>query len=112
MKMLYSRCAGLDVHKKNVCACIRISEGQQTSQEMRTFGTFTEDLEGLRDWLQEHKVSHVAMESTGVFWIPVWNVLEQCETKVALTLINPPCPATRRIEKTANALLSCCNMGC
>ncbi len=87
--MLYSRCAGLDVHKKNVCACIRISQGQQTSQEMRTFGTFTEDLEGLRDWLREHKVSHVAMESTGVFWIPVWNVLEQCETKFALTLINP-----------------------
>jgi hypothetical protein len=46
-------------------------------------------LEGLRDWLREHKVSHVAMESTGVFWIPVWNVLEQCETKFALTLINP-----------------------
>jgi hypothetical protein len=40
---------------------------------MRAFGTFTADLEDLRDWLVEHKVSHVAMESTGVFWIPVWN---------------------------------------
>jgi transposase len=89
MKMLYSRCAGLDVHKKSVCACIRISQGQQTSQVMRTFGTFTEDLEGLRDWLREHKVNHVAMESTGVLWIPVWNVLEQCEMEFTLTLINP-----------------------
>jgi len=47
------------------------------------------DLEGLRDWLRERKVSHVAMDSTGVFWIPVWNVLEHRETKSALTLINP-----------------------
>ena len=89
MKMLYSRCAGLDVHKKSVCACIRISQGQQTSQVMRSFGTFTEDLEGLRDWLREHKVNHVAMESTGVFWIPVWNVLEGGQHPFELTLVNP-----------------------
>ena len=89
MKMLYSRCAGLDVHKKSVSACIRISKGKETSQETRTFGTFTADLEALRDWLLKHKVSHVAMESTGVFWIPVWNVLEQCEANFVLTLINP-----------------------
>ena len=89
MKMLYSRCAGLDVHKKSVSACIRISRGQQTSQETRAFGTFTADLEDLRDWLVEHKVSHVAMESTGVFWIPVWNVLEQSQANFVVTLINP-----------------------
>lgn len=89
MKMLYSRCAGLDVHKKSVSACIRIGEGRKTSQETRTFGTFTADLEGLRDWLVEHKVNQVAMESTGVFWIPVWNVLEQCKANFVLTLINP-----------------------
>jgi transposase len=87
--MLYDRCAGLDVHKQSVSACIRISKGKETSQETRTFGTFTADLEDLRDWLMKHKVSHVAMESTGVFWIPVWNVLEQCGANFVLTLINP-----------------------
>jgi transposase len=89
VKLLYSRCAGLDVHKKNISACIRISQGRQARQETRTFGTFTADLESLREWLTEQKVSHVAMESTGVFWIPVWNVLEQGEVKFELTLINP-----------------------
>ena len=68
MKLLYSRCAGLDVHKKSISACIRISQGRQASQETRTFGTFTADLESLREWLTEQKVSHVAMESTGVFF--------------------------------------------
>lgn len=87
--MLYDRCAGLDVHQKTVSACVRISKGTETSQETRTFGTFTADLEDLRDWLSKHRVSHVAMESTGVFWIPVWNVLEQCEANFVLTLINP-----------------------
>jgi transposase len=75
--------------KKSVSACSRTSKGKETSQETRTFGTFTADLEALRDWLLKHKVSHVATESTGVFWIPVWNVLEQCETNFVLTLINP-----------------------
>jgi transposase len=89
MKMLYSRCAGLDVHKKSISACIRISQGQQTIQETRRFGTFTAELECLRDWLREHRVTQVAMESTGVFWIPVWNVLEHGGAEFALTLINP-----------------------
>jgi transposase len=89
MDRLYNRCAGLDVHKKSISACIRISQGQQTKKETATFGTFTADLERLRDWLMEHRVNHVAMESTGVFWIPVWNVLEQGEAKFELTLINP-----------------------
>ena len=74
MERLYNRCAGLDVHKKSISACIRISQGQQTKKETATFGTFTADLERLRKWLRENRVSHVAMESTGVFWIPVWNV--------------------------------------
>ena len=89
MKMLYDRCAGLDVHKKSISACIRISKGRQTTMETGTFGTFTSELERMRDWLQKHKVKHVAMESTGVFWIPVWNVLEQADGKFELTLINP-----------------------
>ena len=89
MELLYSRCAGLEVHKKRISACIRISRGGQTQKHTAVFGTFTADLERLRDWLRKYGVSHVACESTGVFWIPVWNVLERCEPKFELTLINP-----------------------
>jgi transposase len=89
MDLLYSRCAGLDVHKKSVSACVRISEGGRTRKETAVFGTFTSDLEHLREWLERHNVTHVALESTGVFWIPVWNVLERSETKLELLLINP-----------------------
>jgi transposase len=89
MELLYSRCAGLDVHKKSVSACIRISCGAQIHKETAVFGTFMADLEHLREWLEKNKVSHVALESTGVFWIPVWNVLERSEAKFELVLINP-----------------------
>jgi transposase len=89
VELLYSRCAGLDVHKKSVSACIRINQGNETQKESATFGTFTADLERLRAWLEEHQVSQVALESTGVFWIPVWNILERSETNFKLTLINP-----------------------
>jgi transposase len=90
MESVYSRCAGLDVHKKSVSACIRIQQDNKTISETAMFGTFTRDLERLRDWLISHKVQQVAMESTGVFWIPVWNVLERAaEAGFELTLINP-----------------------
>lgn len=89
MESIYSRCAGLDVHKKSVSACIRIQKGKQAITQTAMFGTFTRDLERLRDWLIAHQVQQVAMESTGVFWIPVWNVLERSETCFELTLINP-----------------------
>jgi transposase len=89
MELLYGRCAGLDVHKKSVSACIRISDGNQTRKETATFRTFTADLERLCKWLEEHQVNHVALESTGVFWIPVWNILERSSTGFKLTLINP-----------------------
>jgi transposase len=69
---------------------MRIQEGSDMRVESAMFGTFTGDLERMRDWLQEHQVEQVAMESTGVFWIPVWNVLERAGGKgVELTLINP-----------------------
>ena len=89
MELLYSRCAGLDVHKKSVSACVRISIAGRTQKETAVFGTFTAELEQLRAWLEKHKVTHVALESTGVFWIPVWNVLERSEAKMELVLINP-----------------------
>lgn len=80
MEMIYPRCAGLDVHKDTVVACVRIAEGQHVTREVREFGTSTRELLRLGDWLVEQKVTHAAMESTGVFWKPVWHVLAgSCE---------------------------------
>lgn len=72
MEILHARCAGLDVHKKTVVACAITPAGR----ELRTFGTLTGDLLALGDWLAAQGVSEVAMESTGSFWKPVYNVLE------------------------------------
>jgi transposase len=72
MDVLYERCVGLDVHRDTVVACLLTPEGRQ----LRTFGTMTDDLLALADWLIGQRVSHVAMESTGVYWKPVYNLLE------------------------------------
>jgi transposase len=84
MDVIYPQCCGLDVHKKTVVACCLIStEGPEPVKEIRTFRTMTADLLALADWLQERGCTHVAMESTGVYWRPVYNVLEgQCELLV------------------------------
>ena len=76
MEVLYPRCAGLDVHKKTVVACVRIARDGAPSQEVRTFETTTSGLLALADWLDSFGVEHVAMEATGVYWKPVWHVLE------------------------------------
>jgi transposase len=77
MKVIYERCAGLDVHKKTVVACrITPDEAGGWQQDIRTFGTMTGDLLELADWLRGGQVTHVAMESTGVYWKPVFNILE------------------------------------
>ena len=91
MKLLYRRCAGLDVHKKSIAACVRIRRSGQAEDEIaeQVFGTFTQDLERLAAWLKEHQVKQVALESTGVYWIPVWNILEQRRYGLHLTLVNP-----------------------
>ena len=88
MKLLYRCCAGLDIHRDTVSACIRRRVRGQTGTviEEQVFGTFTQDLERLSRWLRKYHVQHVAMESTGVYWIPVWNVLED---KFRLLLVNP-----------------------
>jgi len=72
MEVLYRCCAGLDVHAKTVVACL-IQDGRK---EVRTFSTMTDDLLALSDWLVEAGCTHVAMESTGVYWKPVFNLLE------------------------------------
>lgn len=77
MQILYVCCAGLDVHKKTVVACRMNAEGSGPNcREVKTFGTMTRDLLALSDWLQEWGCTHVAMESTGDYWKPVFNVLE------------------------------------
>ncbi len=72
MEVIYERCCGLDVHKKKVVACVMTPEGKK----VRTFGTMTEDLLGLAGWLKDWRVTHVGMESTGVYWKPIYNLLE------------------------------------
>jgi transposase len=77
MEAIYRCCAGLDVHSKSVTACVRrIDEQGRIHKQIRTFGTMTRELIGLSDWLTEEQVTHVAMESTGVFWKPLYNILE------------------------------------
>jgi len=86
MQVVYARCARLDVHKKTVSVCIRVCEGETKHQQTRVFGTFTGDLLALADWLKEHRFTQVAMEATGVYWRPVWTVLEG---HVEQMLVNP-----------------------
>ncbi len=77
MEVRHARCAGLDVHKKSVVACALVGEaGAVPEREVRTFGTMTADLEALAAWLAERGCTHVAMEATGAYWKPVYNVLE------------------------------------
>lgn len=85
MEVLYPTCAGLDVHQKTVVACVLAGEGRRPTREVATFSTMTEELLKLSDWLTARGVTHVAMESTGVYWRPIWNVLEGT---VELLLVN------------------------
>jgi transposase len=86
MDVLYRCCAGLDVHKKTVVACVRrIDAAGKVHQVVRTFGTMTCHLLALSDWLAEQGVEQVAMESTGVYWKPVFNILE---SRLAVMLVN------------------------
>ena len=87
MEVVHRRCCGLDVHKKSVVACVLLSDPSGPPQrEVRTFGTFTHEVLALADWLAEQQVTHIALESTGVYWKPIWNLLED---RFALLLVNP-----------------------
>src|SRR5437867_2895291 len=77
MDVLHSRCAGLDVHKKTVVAAVQVHAAAGSGEkETRTFSTMTRDLVALSDWLLSFGVTHVAMEATGEYWKPVYNLLE------------------------------------
>lgn len=86
MEILYARCAGLDVHKETVTACVLTpDEGAEPRKQIRQFKTTTTELRSLARWLREEQVTHAAMEATGVYWKPVFNILESsCE----LILVN------------------------
>jgi transposase len=75
MDVMHERVAGLDVHKETIVACVRIMAGGKVTRECRTFDTTTAGLEALLSWLTESGCTQVAMEATGVYWKPVWNIL-------------------------------------
>ncbi len=86
MQVLYPRCCGLDVHKKSVVACLVVpGPNGAVRKEIRTFGTMTDELAELATWLAGAGCTHVALESTGVYWHPVWDALEG---RFALLLVN------------------------
>jgi len=76
MEIMYARCAGIDIHKRMVMTHARLVEAGRVVREIRESGTFTKELLELRDWLKDRGVTHVAMESTGSYWRPVYNILE------------------------------------
>jgi transposase len=87
MQVVQAYCAGLDVHKKTISACVSVCQADGSKRrQVRVFGAFTSDLLALADWLKQQGVTHVAMEATGVYWRPVWAMLEG---QFELMLVNP-----------------------
>ena len=84
MELLHPHCAGLDVHKETVVACIRHMADGKVTTEVKSFSTTTQELMELSDWLSSQGVTHIAMEATGVFWKPVWHILSDGEFELLL----------------------------
>jgi len=84
MEVLHERCAGLDVHKNTVVGCVRLAQGGRVEKEVKTFKTTTGELLALAEWLDGHRVNHVVMEATGVYWKPVWHILDDGERQLVL----------------------------
>ena len=115
MELLHPRCAGLDVAKDEVVACVRVPDGHGgRDQEVRTFQTFTSGLEALAGWLAGEGVTQVVMEATGQYWKPVWYVLEERGFQLLLVNARPSrsCPAARPMSATRPGWPSCWSMGC
>jgi transposase len=77
MDVIHARCAGLDVHKHTVVACVRVTTAGRAQHEVRTFATTAAGLRGLQEWLVAAGCTHAVLESTGVYWNPVWHRLEE-----------------------------------
>jgi transposase len=84
MELLHPHCAGLDLHKETVVACIRHMVDGKVTTEVKTFKTTTQELMELSDWLSSQGVTHIAMEATGVYWKPVWHILSDGEFELVL----------------------------
>jgi transposase len=84
MEVVHAHCAGLDVHKDTVVACVRHMTDGKITTTVRTFNTATAELLALSDWLSAEVVTHIAMEATGVYWKPVWNILSDGEFELVL----------------------------
>jgi|SRR5579884_453651 len=97
MEVLHARCCGIDVHQAKLAVCVSIKEGGRSEKYKLCCGTMTADLLRLCDWLHEHQVTHVAMEATGVYWKPVWHVLQG---QFELLLANPTQVKALRGRKT------------
>ena len=107
METIFERVAGLDVHKAQVTACVRLPVPGGREEHLAEFSTTVRGLIALRDWLEAHQVTHVAMEATGVYWQPVWHVLEDA---FELTLCNArhvkQVPVARPIARTRRGCAS------
>ena len=115
MELVHPRCAGLDVAKDEVVACVRVPDGHGgRDQEVRTFPTFTSGLEALAGWLAGEGVTQVVMEATGQYWKPIWYVLE--ERGFELLLVNARhvkiLPGRKTDVCDAAWLAECWSMGC
>ena len=113
MRIMFTQCAGLDVHKKTVVACrTQPGAGNERVRALRTFGTMTADLLQLVDWRHEWGVTHVALESTGDYWKPIFNLLEG---EFAVWLVNPQhvkhVPGRKTDAKDAEWLCECMELG-
>jgi hypothetical protein len=109
MDVLHPRCCGLEVHKSSISACILLREAGRVQKHQRRFGAMTQELQELAEWLRQFGVTQVAMESSGVYWKPVWYILEGQFT-VVLRSTSRMCLVARLIRKMRNGLRSCCNM--
>jgi transposase len=112
MERIVERPGALDVHKESVMACVRVWKGRQLEEHMAEFGTTVQGLLALRDWLEALGVKQVAMEATGVYWRPVWAILED---RFELMLVNAwhvkAVPAARRISRTRSGSANCLRRG-
>jgi len=100
MQVIHQRCCGLDVHKKTVVACILVtSQKGEVQKQVQTFSTMTADLLALVDWLKAFQVTHVAMESTGVFWKPVFNLLEEDFTVILINAQHMKAVPGRKVRR-------------
>jgi len=84
MEVLHTHCAGLDVHKESVVACVRHMTDGKVTTHVKTFKTTTQELIALSDWLSAEAATHIAMEATGVYWKPVWHILSDGEFELIL----------------------------